>query len=182
MKTKKTVFRLMCIWVALSISMIIGCDGTDDADQSAGVVKASLPLGFFVTAAPGKPVAVQQLKAQAQEGDEAIVRVVVGGEKHVFVEDRAIVKVIDASIENPCLAPGDACQTPWDYCCTPAEELLLHRATVKVTDDQDKTLKLCLKGQGDIEELKTLVVKGVVAMGSDDRNLVINARCIFQED
>ncbi len=186
MKTKKTVFGLTCIWAALfSISMIIGCDGSDDTSQATGAggsVKASLPVGFFLTAAPGKPVAVQQLKGAVQPGDEAIVRVVVGGEKNVFVEDRAIVKVIDASVENPCLAPDDSCQTPWDYCCTPAEELQAHRATVKVTDAQDKTLKLGLKGQGQIKELTTLVVKGIVAAGSDDRNLIINAQCIFQEE
>ena len=178
MKIKRAVFSLMCVCVSLALLTIIGCDGGDNA---VPVVQASLPIGFFLTASPGDPVAVQQLKTEAKPGDEAIVRVVVGGEKKVFVEDRAVVKVIDASVENPCLAPGDACRTPWDYCCTPADELQAHRATIKVTDEQDKTLKLCLKGQGEIEELKTLVVKGVVAAGSDNRNLIINAQCIFQE-
>ena len=143
--------------------------------------QASLPVGFFVKTSPGNPVPVQQLKAEAQPGDEAIVRVVVGGDKNVFVEDRAIVKVVDASVENPCLAKDDDCPTPWDYCCS-REELPPHRATIKVTDDQDQTLRLCLKGQGEIEELKTLVVKGVVAAGSDDKNLIIAAHCIFPED
>ena len=181
MKTKKIVFSLMCVCVSLALLTIIGCDGGDDAGQSVPVVQASLPIGFFLTTSPGEPVAIQQLKTEAQPGDEAIVRVVVGGEKQVFVQDRAVVKVIDASVNNPCLAPGDACLTPWDYCCTPAEELQPHRATIKVTDDQDKTLKLCLKGQGEIEELKTLVIKGVVAAGSNNKNLIINAQCIFRE-
>jgi hypothetical protein len=182
MKTKKAVFSLMFVCASLALLMIIGCDGSDDAGQSATVVQASLPIGFFLTTSPGEPVAVQQLKTEAQPGDEAIVRVVVGGEKNVFVADRAIVKVIDASVKNPCLAPGDSCPTPWDYCCTLAEELQPHRATVKVTDAQDKTLRLGLKGQGEIAVLKTLVVKGIVAAGSDDKNLIINALCIFRED
>ena len=181
MKTKKAVFSLMCVCVSLALFMIIGCDGSDDAGPSAPVVQASLPIGFFLTTSPGEPVAVQQLKKEAQAGDEAIVRVVVGGEKKVFVKDRAIVQVIDASVKNKCLAPGDPCPTPWDYCCATPEELQLHRATIKVTDDQDNTLKLCLKGQGEIEELRTLVIKGVVAAGSNDKNLIINAQCIFRE-
>jgi len=178
MKTKKAVFSLMLICVSLALLTISGCDGGND---TVPVVQASLPIGFFLSSSPGEPVAVQQLKTEAKPGDEAIVRVVVGGEKKVFVEDRAVVKVVDASLKNKCLDPGDACPTPWDYCCATPEELQPHRATIKVTDEQDKTLKLCLKGQGEIEELKTLVVKGVVAVGSDNRNLIINAQCIFQE-
>ena len=181
MKIKRSMSILMSVCAILALFMIAGCDGTDDVGQSAGLVKASLPLGFFVKTSPGTPVPVQQLKAQAQPGDEAIVRVVVGGDKNVFVEDRAIVKVVDASVKNPCLDKDDDCPTPWDYCCSKAE-LPPHRATVKVTDEQNQTLRLCLKGQDMLEELQVLVVKGVVAAGSDQSNLVINAHCIFPEN
>ncbi len=85
--------------------------------------KLSLPAGLFLAAAPAEPVAVKQLKAQAQVGDEVIMRVVVGGEVNVFVPSRAIVKVIDTEMENLCLGPGDSCKTPWDYCCATADDL-----------------------------------------------------------
>jgi hypothetical protein len=142
------------------MSIMIGCDGSDEADTSSnagGASTASLPVGLFLTAAPAESVAVRQLKAQAQEGDEVTMRVVVGGEVSVFVPGRAIMKVIDTEMENLCLKPGDSCKTPWDYCCATAEA-------------------------GEIKEMKTLVVKGVVAQGSDTKNLVVNAQGIYVEN
>ncbi|KPK39827.1 MAG: hypothetical protein AMJ65_11115, partial [Phycisphaerae bacterium SG8_4] len=68
------------------------------------------------------------------------------------------------------------------YCCAVAEDLQQHRATVKVVDAQGETLRADLKGAGEIEELKTLVVKGMVAEGSDRNNLVVNAQGIYVEN
>ncbi len=182
--------RTVSLWVtlacaALMMSMMTGCDGSDEGDtsSSAGTTStASLPTGLFLASAPAEPVAVKQLKAQAQEGDEVTMRVVVGGEVSVFVPGRAIMKVIDTEMENLCLKPGDSCKTPWDYCCATAEDLQQHRATVRVVDAQGKTLRTDLKGAGEIKEMKTLVVKGVVAQGSDTKNLVVNALGIYVEN
>jgi len=189
MQNKKLSLLTTCVCAALMMSMMTGCDGSDDADTSsnpgapgAEASTASLPAGLFLAAAPGESVAVKQLKTQAQEGDEVTMRVVVGGEVSVFVPGRAIVKVIDAEIENLCLGQADSCKTPWDYCCETAENLQRHRATVKVVDARGKTLRVDLKGAGEVKELKTLVIKGVVAQGSDKKNLVVNAQGIYVEN
>ena len=185
MQRKKITLLTTFVCAALMMSMMTGCDGSDEADTSSnagGTSTASLPAGLFLAAAPAEPVAVQQLKAQAKEGDEVIMRVVVGGEVSVFVPGRAIMKVIDTEMENLCLKPGDSCKTPWDYCCATAEDLQRHRATVRVVDAQGKTLRVDLKGAGEIKEMKTLVVKGVVAQGSDKKNLVVNAQGIYVEN
>ncbi len=185
MQSKKLSLLTTFVCAVLAMSMMIGCDGSDEADTSSnagGASTASLPAGLFLAAAPGEPVAVRQLKAQAKEGDEVIMHVVVGGEVNVFVPGRAIVKVIDTEMENLCLGPGDSCKTPWDYCCATADDLQRHRATVKVVDAQGNTLRADLKGAGEIEELKTLVVKGVVAQGSDKNHLVVYAQGIYVEN
>jgi len=189
MQSKKLPLLTTFACAALAMSLMIGCDGSDEADTSsnpggpgAGTSTVSLPAGLFLAAAPAEPVAVRQLKAQAQAGNEVVMRVVVGGEVNVFVPGRAIVKVIDTEMENPCLKPDDSCKTPWDYCCATADDLQRHRATVKVVDTQGKTLRADLKGAGEIEELKTMVVKGVAAQGSDRNNLVVNARGIYVEN
>jgi hypothetical protein len=57
-----------------------------------------------------------------------------------------------------------------------------HRATIKVVDAEGKTLKVGLKSAGHIEEMKTLVVKGIVAEGSDQKNLIIEAKGIYVEN
>ena len=185
MKNKKVSMWVTFACAALMVSMMIGCDGSDEADTSSdagGASTASLPAGLFLASAPAEPVAVKQLKAQAQAGDEVTMRVVVGGEVSVFVPGRAIMKVIDTEMENLCLKLGGSCKTPWDYCCATAEDLQQHRATVKVVDAQGKTLRVDLKGTGEIMEMKTLVVKGVVAQGSDTKNLIVNAQGIYVEN
>lgn len=175
--------RKMSLWVtivcaALMMSMMTGCDGSDETETTT----ASLPAGLFLASAPAEPVAVKQLKAQAQVGDEVTMRVVVGGEVSVFVPGRAIMKVVDAEIKNLCLGLGDSCKTPWDYCCETTDNLKLHRATIKVVDAQGKTIRADLKGAGQVKELKTLIIKGVVAQGSDENNLVVNAQGIYVEN
>ena len=185
MKKKKTSLWVTFVFAVLAISMIAGCKKSDDSGQASGAGSAStalLPASLFLTAAPGEPVAVKQVKTQAREGDEVIVRVVVGGEVNVFVEGRAIVKVIDTEMKNLCLSPDDSCKTPWDYCCSTTEELQPHRAMVRVVDTEGKTLKANLKGAGKIEEMKTLVIKGVVSKGSNEKYLVINAQGIYVEN
>ena len=182
---KKTSLWVTFVLAALAASTMIGCGKSDDTEEAAGsgdASTASLPAGLFLAAAPGGQVAVKQVKAQAREGDEVVVRAVVGGEVNVFVDGRAIVKVIDAEMKNLCLSQDDSCKTPWDYCCSTTEELQPHRATVRVVDAVGETLKVGLKGAGPIEELKTLVIKGVVARGSDEKNLVINAQGIYAEN
>jgi len=175
-------FGLLVI-VVFTITTMIGCGGSDEAEPVTPETTAALPVGLILTSAPaGQPMAVTEVKANATVGDEVIVRVVAGGSvEGVFMDNRAVIKVVDAALDNPCLADDDHCPTPWDYCCTPNEELLPHQATIKVVDAQEKTLGASLR-TGRIEELKTLVVKGVVAPGSDENNLVINASGIFVEN
>lgn len=182
---KKTLLWVTLGIATLAASTMIGCSKSDDTETavgSGGTSTASLPAGLFLAVAPGQPVAVKQVKAQAQEGDDIIVRAVIGGEVNVFVDGRAIVKVIDTEMKNHCLSPDDSCKTPWDYCCSTTEELQPHRATIRVVDVEGKTLKVGLKGAGQIEEMKTLVVRGVVAKGSDEKNLVIDAKGIYVEN
>ncbi len=182
---KKASLWIMFVLAVLAAAMMVGCgksDDTEEAEGSGAASTASLPAGLFLAAAPGEPVAVKHVKAQAREGDDVVVRAVVGGEVNVFVDGRAIMKVIDTEMKNLCLSEDDSCRTPWDYCCSTTEELQPHRATVRVVDAKGKTLKIGLKGVGQIEEMKTLVVKGVVAKGSGEKNLVINARGIYVEN
>ena len=173
----------LLVIVVFTITTMIGCGGSDEADPGAATpVAASLPAGLFLTASPGEPIPIEEFRSSAQPDDEVIVRVVVGGEVEVFVANRALVKVIDAGIENPCLVEGHDCPTPWDYCCTPADEKQPHRAAVKIVDASGKTLPVDLKSSGHFKELDILVIKGVVAPGSDENNLVINASGIFVEN
>ncbi|MCP4707827.1 MAG: hypothetical protein GY869_04315 [Planctomycetes bacterium] len=183
MVNRKLSLLGLLVIVVFTITTMVGCGGgSEEADTATPVSgAASLPAGLLLTASPGEATPIEQCRASVKPDDEVIVRVVVGGEVDVFVEDRALVKVIDAGIENPCLVPGHDCPTPWDYCCTPVDQLMPHRAAIKIVDANGKTLPVDLKKSGHFKEMDTLVIKGLVATGSDENNLVINAQGIFVE-
>jgi len=177
----KNIVQILML-LAAAAWLTAGCSSDSEPDTENATI--ALPAGLILSAAPaGAPTTVSEIKANTQVGDEVIVRVVAGGStESVFMHDRAVVKVVDAALDNPCLADDDHCPTPWDYCCTPNDQLLPQQATIKVVDAQNKTLGVSLKVPGRIEELKTLVVRGVVAPDSNENNLVINAHGIFVEN
>ena len=89
--------------------------------------------------------------------------------------------VVEAATPNQCLAPGDGCQTPWDYCCMSPEQLTANLATVQIIDDQGRPLAVDLTSHSKIKPLATLVVRGTVGPRPDPAVLVINATGIFVE-
>lgn len=157
--------------------MLTACGGGDAPKASAGA--SGLPDSVFLTEAPEGVQTITDLKANAKEGDEVIVRVVVGGTEDPIVKGRASAAIIDANIENPCLHEDDHCPIPWDYCCTPQENRTANLATLRITDEAGSVLKADLEPR--IKPLTTLVVKGVVGPRPDEQVLTIDATGIYIE-
>jgi hypothetical protein len=126
-------------------------------------------------------VTVQQLKDSAAEGDEAVVRVVVGGRKSPFVAGRAVWTAVDAALPNACLRTGHACPRPWDYCCTPPDTLAANMLTIRVLDDSGRPLAVDLSQSPTIRPMTTLVVRGTVAASPVADALMLNATGIYVE-
>ncbi len=164
---------------------LFGCGGGDGdgGPQPSGKnnqTAVTLPAGLLVTDAPTGARAVPDLKSSAKEGDEVVMRVVIGGREKPIVQNRAVMTVVDAALVNQCLAEDDHCESPWDYCCAAPEDLLTHSATVQVLDDQGKPLAIDLSSSK-LKPLATLIVKGKVGPRPDAKALVINASAIFIE-
>ena len=178
MKRLNNLHWLVLPVLALGCIILIGCGGSDtDAGTDDGGV---LPEGLFLTTAPQGISAVKDLKGSAQEGDEVVVRVVVGGtEADPLVQGRASAQIIDAGLDNHCLSEDDHCEKPWDYCCTAKEDKFPQMATLNVTDGQGKILPVGLDSK--IQPGSTLVVKGLVASRVNQETLTINATGIFVE-
>jgi hypothetical protein len=182
-------------WFAavLAAVAVAGCDGgkqegtapTPGSTQAPPDAAGALPDAVRVAKAPaGTAVAVGTLKKSAKEGDEVVLRGIVGGAVDPFVGGRAVMTVADPTAIVHCAAMDmgkDGCKTPWDYCCTPREELLANTATVRVAGPDGKPLNAGLKGWKGIEPLKTVVVKGVVGPRPDPAVLVVDAKEIFVE-
>ena len=162
--------------------LIAGCDqGTTGESDGAGHPNVSLPDGMLLDQAPTGIASISQLKEFAKEGDQVVLRAVVGGRVKPIVENRAVMAVVDASRPNQCTSPDEMCKTPWDYCCASPEQLKPHLATVQVVDDHGRPLGIDLKSASRIKPLSVLVVKGNIAPRSDASTLIVNVTGLFVE-
>ncbi len=178
--------RITCLLVVCASLLLVACGGANDkkdakAQGGSPTTASAVPAELFVAAAPGAPQAIEELKKSAKEGDEVIVRVVVGGEEKPMVDTLASMMVIDVSIPSCAADADDHCPTPWDYCCVAKEELLKHKATVQAVDAGGKPLKASFAAGQKIKPHDTLVVKGKVGPRPDPQVFVINATGIFVE-
>ena len=174
----------------LALALIVTLSGCDQAappspkasggDKSVAAT-SKLPDNVLLTEAPVQPTPVSKLRSSAKEGDEVIMRVVVGGRVKPFVNNRAVMTVVDAGLHNVCTQPGDPCKTKWDYCCTAPEELQPHLATVQIVDNRGRPLPVDLAASSKIKPMSTLVIKGKVGPRLDPAALVVNASGIFVE-
>ncbi len=170
--------KLSAIMFIMAGLMMTGC-GNEGSSQSSAT---PLPATVYLTALPEATVkTVQAARAEVHEGEEIIVRGVVGGSKNPFGENRAIMTIIDDTLEKSCASEGDHCPTPWDYCCTPRERLMASIATVRFVDTEGKPLEATIGADGRIKPFSTVVVRGKVATGSTPENLIIDAEQVFVE-
>lgn len=178
MTTIQTLRRTPALLLTALLLVLTACGGEEATQEVESA--SQLPEAVFLTQAPEGIQSITALKANAKEGDEVVVRVIVGGSENPIVAGRASASIIDASVENACLGEDDHCPTPWDYCCTPQESLTANLATLRVTDETGKVLKAELAPR--IKPLTTLVVKGIVGPRPDEQVLAIDAQGIYIED
>ena len=173
--------------MAMGCLTLGGCgqDSSPDVADSIGESKAplaSLPGGLFLNSDPGDATPIPDLQLTAKEGDEVLIHVVIGGRVKPFVDNRSIMTVVEATMSNQCTVPGEHCETPWDYCCTPSQTLTNNLATVQIIDSQGQPLKVNLATASTLKPMSTLRVRGTVGPRPDEQTLVVNATGIYVED
>jgi hypothetical protein len=142
----------------------------------------ALPDTLLVKTAPAGALSVSKARATAKPGEAVVVRGKVGGRMTPLLDKAAIAVLADERAITACNdIPGDACTTPWDYCCETPEKLKKATATIQVRDEKGKVLRTSLRGLGEMKELSTLVVAGTVDAASSAEVLIINATSIQVE-
>ncbi len=147
--------------------------------ESLHVPRSSVPAGFFVDKAPEKSIDVSEARKSGTHkiGDEVILRGRIGGSKTPFVGGRAVFTLMGRGLKACSENPGDACKTPWDYCCETKTDITAHSATIQISDDKGQVLRTDMKGRRGMKEMTEIVVTGKVAV-SDGKLLVVNATSI----
>lgn len=175
--------RYLLPLLLLTTLLALACDQQDDAvPEPSANAQEVLPDGLILASAPEGAQSVAEVRAGAQEGQEVVVRGVVAGSAEPLAENRAILTLLDESIET-CdrMAVDDGCETPWDACCAPPETISANAATVQVVDAEGRPLKAGLKGLGNIAPLSRVVIVGTFHPSADGQSAVINATGIHVE-
>ena len=165
MKTSMTF--LMCFG-ALAM---IGCA---EKSETSSQTKPSVDGTKFVMAE--EPEGAQEAIAareSAADGEEMTVVGRIGGAVNPWVEDRAAFTIVDNSLKACSDIPGDACKTPWDYCCA-TDKLPGATVLVKFVDDEGNLVDADARKLLPVEELSTVVGKGK-AQRDDEGNLTLLA-------
>ena len=169
----------MLVALLASLLLVVGCADNTNTPGSDETSSVALPESLFLAKAPEGAQPITALKASAKEGDEVVVRVIVGGTNDPIVQGRASAAIIDAALANACVGEDDHCKTPWDYCCTAQEDITANLATLQVIDDAGKVIATDFASR--IKPLTTLIVRGVVGPRPDPQVLTINATGIHIE-
>jgi hypothetical protein len=135
---------------------------------------AALPESFALASEPAGAKPVKEVIASVKSGDEVLV----AGRVGVEGSDRAYFSLVDASLKACSETPmNDPCKTPWDFCCTPSDELKKLAATVEFRDGAALYSGSVLGFRG-LDHLKHVVVKGKAEKDAAG-NLTIVASGIF---
>jgi hypothetical protein len=91
-----------------------GCGKSPEA--AAPPPEATFPATLFAPV-EGTPGGVAEARNAVQDGEQVVLRGWIGGRVDPFVENRALMLLVDESLPL-C---QESCKTPWDLCCAPAE-------------------------------------------------------------
>lgn len=178
-----SLHSLLIAMLTATFALAAGCGDGGSANSGGNTpgngTNTALPADLFLTSAPDGVQTIAALKETASEGDEVVVHVVVGGRLEPLVAGRASAAIIEASLDNPCTGEDDHCQTPWDYCCTPPEQITANLATLQVLDADGRILAADIADT--LPPMTVLTIRGVVGPRPDPQVLTINATGIYIE-
>src|SRR3954468_8516904 len=129
---KKTFVFTICALVLLVI--VVGCEKEKTATPSASSSAAPrstepLPVNLIATTQPAGAVDVVAVKKSVKDGDRVVIKGRIGGAKEPLMSTRAILTIADLGLRTCDKSPMDKCETPWDSCCQPSEEIVAKTAS-----------------------------------------------------
>lgn len=156
----------------------IGCGSSEvPVTPTPTTATPAVAKDLLLTAEPQDAKGVIETRENAKDGDDVVIEGRIGGDHNPWVEGRAAFLIVDRSLVPCNERAGDNCPTPWDYCCDSAT-LPKSKATIKVVDDEGKTIPTDARQLLGIKELQTVVVKGR-AKRDDEGNLTVLASALY---
>jgi len=171
--------RMIAGCVAGAVAGVValtGCGesgGESGGNSTAGSGNAN-PPAWRLASMPESATDVGAAKTSVQEGDEVVIRGMIGGSRDPIGKEAAYFTIVDTSITSCADMGEDHCPTPWDYCCEPGESLKANQATVKLVDSSGKVMAIDLT-KFDVKPGAEVAVVGRVGPRASEGVLTIEA-------
>jgi hypothetical protein len=154
----------------LGAMLLGGCGGSTDG----GSVSTSTESAYLSLAPLDGAQGVAAAREADNDGEQITIVGLIGGSEKPFVDNLAAFTIVDESV--PHCSDEEGCPTPWDYCCE-TDKLPANSATIKIVDDNGKTLDRDAKALLGVAELSRITVRGTAKRDSAG-NLTVNAQKI----
>lgn len=168
--------------VLMISSLLSGCSGSTEQAQAPDVsIAKQISDRYLLAVEPRSILGVIAARESSKNNEEVVVVGRIGGSLKPFVDSMAAFQIVDNSIKacSDDTPEGEdcGCATPWDYCCE-TEKLPNAMAFIRFNDNQGNVHMLGAKSLFPVNELSTVVVKGI-AKRDDAGNLTILADGIY---
>jgi hypothetical protein len=170
---------LSCLALAAA-SFVAGCSPSSSTDRppitSPAAEADSAGKKYLLDQEPAGTKGVIDVRKAAKDGDEVVIVGKIGGQDDPWYARQAGFTIVDTSIPS-CVDTGDGCKTPWDYCCTPKEELTRGMVSIKLVDDQGKVVAGDARKLLGLRELNTVVATGKYRQ--EGESFVVHATAVY---
>jgi hypothetical protein len=158
----------------VAAGVMVGCTPNQPSPKNTPDPKASddAKAKYLLASEPAGAKGVNEVKQKAKDGDEVVVVGRIGGSVKPFT-GRAAFTIVDMKYKACSDREGDNCETPWDFCCEPPEELAKGTVLVKLVDSAGKTLPDDAKELLSMKELQTVVIRGQARKGEENSISVV---------
>jgi hypothetical protein len=170
----RIVFVVLTL-IPLLVLGIAGC-GKSESKPGAQAQQSTLPETLWLKSAPLDAQSAAAIREKAKTGQKVAVAGVVGGRKQAFTDGLAAFTIVDRELPK---CAEDHCETPWDYCCEPLENLKKNMVTIEVREGSSP-LKSTARGFHGLDHMKNVVVTGE-AQRDEAGNVIVVASGIFVE-
>jgi hypothetical protein len=167
--------RSSLVWLSLSLPFTGAACGHEASDSHAATTSGPLQA-FYVATPPANAKSVLELRSAGKSGDEVVVR----GRAKDFVGGLAAFTLVDSSM-RACDEEGPMpdCETPWDFCCDPIDEVNKATTSVEIRDASG-VVKQGAQGFAGLDHLDTVVAAG--KLERDERgNMTVIAKSFSVE-
>ena len=154
-------------------STLVGC--SPENPSTAAVDKAT-PSAFVVDSEPAGAVGVGAARESAKDNETVVVVGRIGGSTDPFIDGLPAFTIVDPKLAH--CADEEGCPTPWDYCCTPREEITANSATVQLVDDSGAPVSGDARELLGVKELSEVVIEGK-AKRDEAGNLELLAQKVY---